>query len=896
MMNTPKSIPAVARFFRARVGAANFPPRSPSGLYRIESAMLFLPRKVYDARVILLKDLEDGKIASADIYQAMLDLDPDDHIAMLGLGGLRKKAGDTASAKEYFWRALYAHPTVNIAYLELGNLYFDEPGAEALAKGLIELGLSRHAQELPEAVYEDSGIKGEALEEFLNLPAETRRRLFMQSLRERRTLEPAETTARLRGLRLLLDLHESDPVESKLVDAILDEGASMGESMVPLLIGLLRDWAQDFLVGEESDTEIESALALIGETAAAAEIRHLLEFVDLDNLKVSGAARWALARILERHPHESVQLLASIIPQLGPAERLEIASQILLRPALDPAGDLHIRLTQNLENIDSESRNDFFPLLLGSMAFARGPLGMRLGRKALEQQRGRLSKAVCRECVELLRAAAEGGLSPLPIEPSPYNVYEICAGEAIWEEEEEEDDEEESLPEPIPQPGRRMAAPGRNDPCWCGSGKKYKKCHLDADEGQQREPRPAATSAPGMNEFAPLRKRLGALPGELVSAGELKRACQEFSGEQEADQMMLLDWILHDWIPPSLGRGMMDEFLLRHGTRLTPRERQMVEAWARSYVGLYEVQRLIPGTGADVKDLTTGETMFVHDISLSKSLVRWDVFLGRLLPGERGTELTGAALSVSRVSLEPLREWMYERRRESGQEWPEFLKRNWPRIRLQSYEARANWVKSVRLTNTDGEELLVSKATYRLTDEAAVRHALRNSDEIAIDDGSGREVFVWLDQKKTILGHIRIDAGQLVIDCNSRERHDRGSRLLSRLAGKHLAHLRDEFTSQAELRRQAKESPAPELVENQIPKEERDRVIMQYLEKHYQEWPDMQLPALDGKTPRAAVRSARGRQQVMEILKMMENGEERKRLDGEPSYDMDRLRAELKLE
>ena len=91
MMNTPKSTPAVARFFRARVGAANFPPRSPSGLYRIESAMLFLPRKVYDARVILLKDLEDGKIASADTYQAMLDLDPDDHIAMLGLGGLRKR-------------------------------------------------------------------------------------------------------------------------------------------------------------------------------------------------------------------------------------------------------------------------------------------------------------------------------------------------------------------------------------------------------------------------------------------------------------------------------------------------------------------------------------------------------------------------------------------------------------------------------------------------------------------------------------------------------------------------------------------------------------------------------------------------------------------------------------
>lgn len=44
---------------------------------------------------------------------------------------------------------------------------------------------------------------------------------------------------------------------------------------------------------------------------------------------------------------------------------------------------------------------------------------------------------------------------------------------------------------PIPQetkqkevsvPVRRGATPGRNDPCWCGSGKKYKNCHLRSDE------------------------------------------------------------------------------------------------------------------------------------------------------------------------------------------------------------------------------------------------------------------------------------------------------------------------------------------------------------------------------------------------------------------------------
>lgn len=28
---------------------------------------------------------------------------------------------------------------------------------------------------------------------------------------------------------------------------------------------------------------------------------------------------------------------------------------------------------------------------------------------------------------------------------------------------------------------------GRNDLCWCGSGKKYKRCHLPKDAAKQRE-------------------------------------------------------------------------------------------------------------------------------------------------------------------------------------------------------------------------------------------------------------------------------------------------------------------------------------------------------------------------------------------------------------------------
>ena len=37
---------------------------------------------------------------------------------------------------------------------------------------------------------------------------------------------------------------------------------------------------------------------------------------------------------------------------------------------------------------------------------------------------------------------------------------------------------------------------GRNDPCWCGSGKKYKNCHLQSDRAKAAgQPAAAVTMA-----------------------------------------------------------------------------------------------------------------------------------------------------------------------------------------------------------------------------------------------------------------------------------------------------------------------------------------------------------------------------------------------------------------
>jgi len=44
----------------------------------------------------------------------------------------------------------------------------------------------------------------------------------------------------------------------------------------------------------------------------------------------------------------------------------------------------------------------------------------------------------------------------------------------------------------VDTPTQPKKALGRNDPCHCGSGKKYKQCHLDKDEAAAREARAAA--------------------------------------------------------------------------------------------------------------------------------------------------------------------------------------------------------------------------------------------------------------------------------------------------------------------------------------------------------------------------------------------------------------------
>jgi hypothetical protein len=177
--------------------------------------------------------------------------------------------------------------------------------------------------------------------------------------------------------------------------------------------------------------------------------------------------------------------------------------------------------------------------------------------------------------------------------------------------------------------------------------------------------------------------------------------------------------------------------------------------------------------------------------------------------------------------------------------------------------------------------------------------ALKASAEM-LEDEDGK--YTWLrgapgEEGNTILGSFRVTGGELVFECNSKPRHKRGKKLLAGMAGSALQHVRDEFTTQREMKRRAQEEPrAAGADPGEIPPEVRQRLITEFMERHFAKWLDMELPALAGRTPREAVKTAAGRRKVSALLRDFQNNEEHKRKEGEPYYDISRLRAELGLE
>jgi hypothetical protein len=85
---------------------------------------------------------------------------------------------------------------------------------------------------------------------------------------------------------------------------------------------------------------------------------------------------------------------------------------------------------------------------------------------------------------DIERAFAQGDDPPWNRFADPWRFYDpvaIAARQKRWAEEDAEMLLDDEPPQPVIRSSPKI---GRNDPCPCGSGKKYKKCCLPAGEAQ----------------------------------------------------------------------------------------------------------------------------------------------------------------------------------------------------------------------------------------------------------------------------------------------------------------------------------------------------------------------------------------------------------------------------
>jgi hypothetical protein len=157
------------------------------------------------------------------------------------------------------------------------------------------------------------------------------------------------------------------------------------------------------------------------------------------------------------------------------------------------------------------------------------------------------------------------------------------------------------------------------------------------------------------------------------------------------------------------------------------------------------------------------------------------------------------------------------------------------------------------------------------------------------------------------LGHLQIEEEALVLETNSHERAERGKVLLeSLLAGLCQPGVIELDEVEDALARRSAQSSAAELEEDLpageepsagVPPDVEEEVLRDFKDNHYRAWLETEIPALEHKTPRRAMRSKSGRARVLRLLKDLESRELRfARGKGIGPYDTAWIWRELGLE
>jgi hypothetical protein len=254
---------------------------------------------------------------------------------------------------------------------------------------------------------------------------------------------------------LIQELHNAGvgEVPREVVEAIL----ARGPECLPLLL--------DILNSEVDDAVLARALALLGEIGDAAVLANLFPFFasgeEEDDDAVTECAEWAGRRIARKHPAETLVVMTKLVVTADMPLLSDLAKTLASMPVVPGRAETLLSFGKRLDDLDS----DYDEALLA--------VTMMITAMFLDGPRGKLVEVVREKVGPYLDRSSEKDIKSVEQEliKEPHNPDEmeevdvftlVCAG---FDEE------------PTGPIVREEPKVGRNDPCPCGSGKKYKKCH-----------------------------------------------------------------------------------------------------------------------------------------------------------------------------------------------------------------------------------------------------------------------------------------------------------------------------------------------------------------------------------------------------------------------------------
>ncbi|HEX3034581.1 MAG TPA: hypothetical protein VHT73_05515 [Thermodesulfobacteriota bacterium] len=375
----------------------------------------------------------------------------------------------------------------------------------------------------------------------------------------------------------------------------------------------------------------------------------------------------------------------------------------------------------------------------------------------------------------------------------------------------------------------------------------------------------------------------------------------EYLDEEDIDDLTFakfLDWFIYDFKLFDSEKRIIEQFYEEEGEDLTDIEKSLLDGWLDNLYSFFEVEEVAQHQGYRIRDIFTGEIFQIKDSASAEQVVPSEIIAARPLKVGKNSYFS-SVISIYPQAFKPLILDFFQR--EFDEYKKTFGKKSTPKEYLKDWGFLiGNYVEDIvqnpQFLSPEGDEFVFASAIYTIKDYKKFLKNLQSIKSLQELEGGTDELrlFSWArEDKNRILGTIEVEKDKLIIRCYSQDSLKAAKGLLENKLSTLITHQEDSvkqfglfMDKQAGVRE--KRSKLPSGVMN---KSELDTVLDEY----YDTWIDKPLEALEWKTPRQALETKRGRDNLNFVLRDLQSFYERAREHGEPYYDVKKLRNKLKL-